>query len=479
MLANFRQEGMRQKRVLLILVAVSILGLAFVCGCEKKDLGEMVSNLPPETGIFLEGPLDTLRYAVKLFWWGQDIDGEVIGFYYRWTCADSASLPDTNWVFTTAKSRDFILPVPNGYAVQTFWVKAVDNDSQEDPTPARQDFPLRNAMPSVAFNSGSQPDTTLPAATFSWTGTDLDGNNTIAYYVVWLNGKEDEPLILVGTDTTLGPDYIDSYGNMTVYVRAVDEAQGASAPVSYTWNVIAPVGDVLLIDDVPTSVAGAPTTDAFYRSLLDSLEGSGQYTVFDMGNTSRVKSPREVGLILPLFDQVVWYGDTRSSASGALRMGEQGGGIADFLNAGGKMFLEGIALVGDGGSLTAGFAAQYLGIDSLRTRYISPDNPRSTNFDLLNGWVIRGNSSLGLDSLRTTSILSGCEVVYPSSQAEYVHYLPPGTMSGQTQDYYMGTLVRGGSSSLICVTFPVRRCNGFANARQQVANLLTLLGVGQ
>lgn len=334
-------------------------------------------------------------------------------------------------------------------------------------------------MPSVEFNIAALPDTTLPAATFSWVGTDPDGNNSIAYYVVWLDSKEDSPIIVVAPDTTIGPDYITTYGNRTVYVRAVDEAHGASAPISYTWNVIAPVGDVLLVDDVPSTVSGAGTTDTFFRSLLDSLEGSGAYTIFDLGNQNRVKSPREVGLVLPFFKQVVWYGDTRPAASGALVMGEQGGGIADFLNAGGKIFLEGVSLVGDGGSLSASFAAQYLGIDSLRTRYISQSNPRSTNFDFMSGWVIRGNNPIGLDSLRTSGILSACEVMYPSSQAEYTYYLPPGTFVGQTENYYVGTLVRGGTFSSVCLTFPVRRCNGFANARQEVAKLMTFLGIGQ
>jgi len=478
MLTTSPHKATKGTRTLLVLLATGLLAIALVSGCEK-DLGKELPNRLPDTGLFLEGPLDTVRYSVKLFWWGQDSDGEVMGFYYRWTCEDPASLPDTNWVFTTAKSGEFILPVPNGFAVQTFWVKAADNDGSVDPTPASQDFPVRNAMPSVTFNASSLPDITLPAATFSWTGTDPDGDNTIAYYVLWLDGKEDSPIIVAGQDTTIGPDYISTYGNRTIYVRAVDEAHGASGVVSYTWNVIAPVGDVLLVDDVPSTVAGASDTDAFFRSLLDSLEGSGQYTVFDLGDQSRVKSPREVGLILPLFHQVVWYGDSRPGASASLKMGEEGGGIADFLNGGGKIFLEGKALVGDAGSLTAGFAAQYLGIDSLRTRYISQSNPRSTNWDFMSGWVLRSNTSIGLDSLRTSQILSACEIMYPSAQAEYTYYFPAGTFAGQTENYYIGTLVRGVSFSSVCLTFPVRRCNGFGNARQEVAKLLAFLGVGQ
>lgn len=425
----------------------------------------------------MEGPLDTVSYAVKLYWWGQDIDGEVIGFYYRWTCADTAALPDTNWVFTTAKSGDFILPAPDGFAVQSFWVKAVDNVGAEDPSPAHQDFPMRNSMPSVQFNESGLPDTTLPAVTFVWTGTDLDGNNTIAYYVMWVDGKEGDPLLVVGQDTTLGPDYLDSYGDRTVYIKAVDEAQGASGTDSHTWHVLAPVGDVLLVDDVPPSVPGAGMTDAFYRSLLDSLVPGAQYTVFDVASQGAFRSPGEVSLILPLFRQVVWYGDTRSAPSGALTTGEVGIGV--FLDGGGNIFLEGISLVGTGGSLSPGFAAGYLGIDSLRTRYVSPSNPSTTNFDFLNGMVMRGNQALGLDSLRVVGIYSGCEMIYPSPGAQTLFYLPPGSYSGQTENYYVGVLMQQPPYKSACLTFPARRCDGFATARQEVAKLLTILGVGQ
>lgn len=461
--------------MLLVLMAASIIALTLVSGCEK-NLGRRPQNRPPETGIFVEGQLDTVIYIVKLHWWGQDSDGEVVGFYYWWTCADTAS---SDTVFTTGRSSDFTLPVPNGFAVQTFWVKAVDNEGAEDPTPARQDFPVRNAMPSVAF-TGSPPGTTLPAATFSWIGTDPDGNNTIAYYVLWLDGKENESIIVAGQDTTIGPDYITTYGDRTLYVRAIDEAQGASPPDSCKWHVIAPTGDVLLVDDVPPIVSGGENTDAFFRSLLDSLEGSGQYTVFDLGQGG-VRSPREVSLVLPLFKKVVWYGDTRTTVSSGLQMGEVG--ISEFLDNGGKILLEGIALVGDGGSLSPAFAARYLGIDSLRTRYVSKTNPHSTNYNIATGWVIQGNHSEGLDSLQVASsqYLTGCEVMYPSAQAVPVYYLPPGTITylQQTENYYIGTLVRGASFTSICLTFPVSwRCDGFGNARQEVAKLLTILGVG-
>jgi hypothetical protein len=469
---------MKQKRVLLILVATILVALALTSGC-SKNLGKALSNRPPETGIFLEGPLDTVRYAVKLHWWGQDTDGEVIGFYYRWTCADPAAQLDTSWVFTTTRSRDFILPVPNGFAIQSFWVKAVDDKGLEDPSPDTLSFPVRNSMPSVAFVAGVQPDTTLPAATFSWTGTDPEGNNTIAYYVIWLNGRENEPIIVAGQDTTLGPDYISSYGDRTFYVRAVDEARGASPVISHTWHVIAPNGDVLLVDDVPPSLPGDSYIDAFFRGVVDSLIPGGQYTVFDLGNLGRVKSPLEVGLILPLFKKVVWYGDKRSTISGGLQKGEQGGGIATFLNSGGKIFLEGVALVGTGGSLSNSFAAQYLGIDSLRTRYISQFIPHSTNFDFSNPMVLYGSTSLGLDSLQVQGIIPGCELMHPSAQAEPLYYATPDNFPEQTGNCYAGTLVRGGRFSSVCLTFPVARCNGFGNAKQEVAKLLTFLGVGQ
>ncbi|MFH0777539.1 MAG: hypothetical protein V2A71_02805 [Candidatus Eisenbacteria bacterium] len=470
----------RHRLFCLTLPALCLLLLPLFTGC-SKDLGKPIGNSPPETGVFVEGPLDTVSYAVKLYWWGQDRDGQVLGFYYRWTCSDPAADLDTSWVFTAAKSKNFILPVPNSFAVQTFWVKAVDNSGEEDPTPAIQEFPVRNAMPSVVLQASALPDTTLPAVTFRWTGSDPDGNNTLAYYVAWLDGKEDNPLIIAGSDTTLGPDYLDTYGPRTFYLKAVDESQGASGTVSHSWHVIAPVGNVLLVDDVPPSVPGSSTTDAFYRGLLDSLIPSQQYTVFNLASQGSFRSPAEVSLILPLFTRVVWYGDTRSSVSGALAMGEVG--ISRFLDAGGNMYLEGVAVLGNNGSLSNSFAGRYLGVDSLRTRYISPSVPASTNFDLTIGWLIRGNTSLGLDSLVVGGILAGCEIVCPSSVAQGgVFYLPPGTFAGQTADYYLGVLAKARGEArgdtTICLTFPVRRCNGLGNARQEVAKLLTMLGIG-
>jgi hypothetical protein len=461
--------------VALALGLLTVLGLAALAGC-SKDLGGPHANKPPETGVFVQGPLDTVRYSVDLYWWGQDVDGEVVGYYYQWTLG-SAAPADTGWVFTTANNKEFVLPVPDGYALQTFWVKAVDNSNNEDPTPATQDFPVSNAMPSVAFETASLPDTTLPAVSFYWHGTDPDGNQSIAYYVLWLDGQENSPLVVTGSDTTLGPDYIASYGDRTLYLRVVDEAQGSSPVISHTWHVIQPVGDVLLVDDVPPSVAGAATTDAFYRGVIDSLIPTHQYTIFDVASQGNFRSPREVSLILPLFNKVVWYGDTRSTPSAGLSMGQPG--IAEYLDNGGNLYVEGVAVLGDNGSLSAEFAAQYLGVDSLRTIYVSPTQPKSTNFGLLNGWVLRSNLALGLDSLIVQGIQAGCEIAHPSPLAETLYYLPPGMISGQTENYYLGTLVRGHGYGAVCITFPIRRCNGAATAKREVAKLLTILEVGQ
>ena len=465
----------RRAASLAALCLMVLLSSAALTGC-SKDLGKLHSNTAPETGVFVEGPLDTVRYAVKLHWWGQDTDGEVIGFYYQWTLNGTDPV-DGGWTFTVAKSKDFVLPVPDGYAVQTFWVKAVDDKNNEDPTPATQSFPVSNSMPSVAFEADALPDTTLPAVSFYWHGTDPDGDASVAYYVVWLDGQEDSPVIVAGADTTLGPDYITTYGDRTVYVRAVDEAQGSSPVISHTWHVIAPVGDVLLVDDVPSSVGGAATTDAFYRAVVDSLVPAHQFTIFDVGSQGAFRSPREISLILPLFKQVVWYGDTRSTPSAGLSMGQAG--IVEFLDNGGSLYVEGVAVLGDNGSLTSDFAAQYLGVDSLRTHYVSMSQPHSTNYGLLNGWVLQPNLALGLDSIKVQGILGNCEIVHASSQAQTLYYLLPGAFPEQTENYYLGTIVQGSVFKTACVTFPIRRCNGFATAKQEVAKLLTMLGVGQ
>ena len=60
----------------------------------------------------------------ELHWWGEDSDGDVIGYYYRWSS-------DTSWSYTDLESGIFYVPIRSELDVFSFQVKAVDNSGNE------------------------------------------------------------------------------------------------------------------------------------------------------------------------------------------------------------------------------------------------------------------------------------------------------------------------------------------------------------
>ena len=162
----------------LVLSGISLL-LSFSCGEDKVNTP--LQNLPPETDVFVSS-LDTLNYTSsiqQIYWDGRDPDGFVTGFYYTWTVNPQPS----DWTFTTERSQLFPLKIAGEDTIYLFQVKAVDDEGLEDPTPARQNFPIKNSPPVMKLTSASRmPDTTFTVASFFWEVTDLDGDSTISYY---------------------------------------------------------------------------------------------------------------------------------------------------------------------------------------------------------------------------------------------------------------------------------------------------------
>ena len=132
---------------------------------------------------------DTLTHAFttittskqELHWWGEDVDGEIIGYYYKWNV-------DSTWSFTSKESGIFYVPIRSDLDVFWFEIKAVDNDTLIDLTPAKIVLPIRNSKPTIDFRFRSNPsfddigtDTsfTFPTRTFVWDVQDQDGPETI------------------------------------------------------------------------------------------------------------------------------------------------------------------------------------------------------------------------------------------------------------------------------------------------------------
>lgn len=209
------------------------LVLAVVVGCGDNDLGldKRRPNAPPETTL-ASGPPDSTDktvYKVQLFWSGTDRDGTVD--HYDFIMVDHPPIQskikgdsldpervvveipmpdDPRWTGTTSTDSTFITladtlrrdPQPgpgetadevrcgSGLLVDcdnpyerwhTFFVRAVDNEGDVDPTPDYRSFNSRNIAPTVSLTAPIKAGSEFEGPSvivFNWVGQDPVGDGT-------------------------------------------------------------------------------------------------------------------------------------------------------------------------------------------------------------------------------------------------------------------------------------------------------------
>lgn len=255
---------MLNKFTLFLLLA----GLTAFYACKDKLVDNPSANKPPTTKIFLDTVTTQQQSQLHLYWSGDDPDGTIMGFYFKWDT-------DTSWTFTTKNDSLFSLQIGAVNKLFTFRVAAVDNsgsgkyvsdvyqngihygpepftdlngngkwDQGEpfvdtgliDPHPAMLNVPIKNTAPTIIWDAlSTHPDTSFTAMTFGWDARDIDGDmihgvNTIKYINIALNDSNkfvslngtvsivtirtsDNPLmdIYINGDATNQP--VDSIGN--------------------------------------------------------------------------------------------------------------------------------------------------------------------------------------------------------------------------------------------------------------------------
>jgi photosystem II stability/assembly factor-like uncharacterized protein len=404
----------------LSILAFLVCGTMLVMqGC-KDGVGDSAhQNRPPKTYFWLL-PDSTIREGnsrQRLRWWGEDPDGVVKGYLFasgKFATGTAISLiPDTLvWKWTTM--NDTLLAFPLLVKRDTFGVAigAVDNSFEPglpegahirlgstpywdvdsngifdgtdlqlptltaalDRGGATLKIPLLNQPPSVVFAPDpndptvqmQQPETTFTAATFSWVGSDPDGDQTIAHYEIALNdtsatgawftlsGSVKLVTIAVprsrsdGATGTVDADvYTGTYllkrkldgvihglqlDAMNVfYVRARDVAGDVSPVIRLpesprTWYVRNPRGKLLIVADlIDGSYGNRVSVAGFYKSIFPQIAG-GRFAEFELldigrGLTATQKQENRVGPMVPpfidpalfftlhLFDVVYWYTD--------------------------------------------------------------------------------------------------------------------------------------------------------------------------
>jgi len=312
-------------------ITFTILILAvMVSHCGQRFADQPVPNQPPATYLtfFPDSSLATTTSRQILHWWGDDPDGKVMKYLFTWNpivpvpAEFHGADPPQGWQVTTATSDTFSLKFLELDTIYIFRVSAVDDQGLVDPTPATQAFPIANSRPEVEFVPGTEiPETTFTVASFYWKGTDLDGDETIAYYQYVLDDTNSSWSSVSGATPFVNlklPDELTN-ANHVFYLRAVDIA-GVPSPIirmpkkeSQIWHVKRPIGKILIIDDYEV----IDTDEVLYHQTLDSL--GLPYSLWNI-KLNRDKDnrydlmPSSVDMFtetMLLFDRIIWYTDSK------------------------------------------------------------------------------------------------------------------------------------------------------------------------
>jgi len=406
--------------------AVLILLFCASLSCREHLVDAPVGNLTPKTALWLY-PQAEIRAGVsreQLHWWGEDPDGLVRGYLFGFRIVGSAVItppvPDTmRYVWTSATDTTILFPLDTAFRRFAVTVRSVDNSfgglpehapvriapvaywdvndngvldagdirldglsGAMDPAGKTLTFPVLNSPPSVSFVPNpvdptvplKQPDTTFTAATFSWTASDPDGNNTLRSYRIALNdtsnpsnwftlGLRDSLITLVvprsrsdaaasppGTQvpadvyggTFLGRHLIGQIPGLrldatnVLFLQVLDVAGAYSPAITMPsgtdrWYVRRPSGRLLIVNDYINSDGGLALST--YVRNLANIPGAG-FTKVDMinlgaGLSAADKNNGKSGPFTPpfvdpaliqtflLYDYIFWYTDQYPSLATA------------------------------------------------------------------------------------------------------------------------------------------------------------------
>ena len=284
----------------------------------------------------------------ELHWWGEDPDGSVVGYFYKWSS-------DTSWTYTTFESGIFYVPIRTDLDIFSFEIKAVDNDGNEDKNPAKLVVPIKNSPPEISFRHLSNPlsadiggDTsfTFPTRTFIWDLYDQDGNETITDVFYSLNDTCDTCWSRLSGDISsitlanLDPGYkiiylkcMDIAGAESEWLQFPDSSRPAEAKV---WKVNPVIGNVLIVDDYPLD--NSNNALSWYKTLMDTIVGNDEYSYWEIGDELPYSST-DITANLNYFKHVIWFAAYNNSASANDTYNAAEASLVNFIMGGGNLFI--------------------------------------------------------------------------------------------------------------------------------------------
>ena len=523
-------SGKRMSRIQ-IFAALALLATAMIGGACSVD-ETLLPNEPPETTLFLgEGDLSPTHYRQILSWHGEDPDGEVARYEYRWVYDPASGETDSSWVgtvepFVTNTRDTFFLPVPGTVMdplTHRFEIRAVDGEGARDPEPAVQSFPVYNTAPRIwaVTSSGDTtstltlPGNILPVLTLRFKVADPDNpasdpEEALAFIEeirFWFEDPESY-LSIQGTDSmlTLVPeDFGDLVGQEREFHLQAFDRGGAGSNVLSASAFVRDVqaARVLLMDSA--AAASAPNTgfvEPFWKQEFPDLLQPEELMIHDIAADGPLGDPVNLHAIFSLFEAVLWYNGADGAPIGfsndpSPEFTEAEDALREYAEAGGHALLCGYNLIGasrgehPGGSFSVDFENEVLLLDSLYVHSTGvPPGSDTTNY-----WVLAntgpklfpGFEQAGTDTLLLPfgGSLKGVDRMALNDEAQ-TEGLIEELYRLDGDDTYPSSLVDGAvgvrrrfdsGGEIVLLTFPISLVEGNDNVLEQVQGFLQEFGV--
>ncbi len=318
----------------------------------QRDTSSANPNDPPNTTL-ANIPIDssTIFALATLHWDGEDTDGFIKGYQYRYTTKHmlQGDIYEQDWIETDKTSLTIAFESSDSLNMQTFEVRAVDNSGAVDPSPAKKIFftpktyePVTEILSpnnnSVHFARETATDW-WPGVEITFTAKDEDEQGDIVEYA-W---AVDDGEWTWTTDTSLfiePENFTPLQGSHTIRVTSRDNTNLID-PVgdSITVNLIKPTfeKDILIIDETVESLIpgeGKPSdkeVDEFYAELF----GTDESWDFQKNGIP----PKET---LGQYKMLIWHADNPySTTSDVHKLPVHINVIKDYMNVGGDFVMSG------------------------------------------------------------------------------------------------------------------------------------------
>ncbi len=291
--------------------------LYFLSYCSYTTKPKDPNKLPNTTMANIPVYGDTLHAYVTLYWDGEDADGYVTRYKYRYITyhlfkGDSVV---TEWRTTDSTSKTIAFESSDDLNYQHFEVKAVDNNGGEDPSPAVKNFytvKAYNPETFILYPSDKQDLFVLSQTTDWWQGikikfgsSDKDGEVVEYGYRVDNQGAwtwiEDTMVVLTPDEFVL-----PLTGKHTVEVVAKDNTGIIDpTPAVVTIKLFEPTfdKDILMIDETKE---GKQTPGFFSDAQVDSFYNELFHPDTSIDYFSNGLPPKDV---LGRYKLLVWHSD--------------------------------------------------------------------------------------------------------------------------------------------------------------------------